>query len=128
MPKLTEDAAERLRTKTVDVLLALRASYLKAGANALKHWTQIEDRVRAATRQTATVPEWVSAVKRGLQVSETSSSLSRAATELVDELELVKASHVQWLDMVEREVGYLMALARLEAEDRKSRRKTAEEN
>lgn len=122
MARLTEEQAERLRVKTVEVMLDLRAAYLAGGANALKHWTQIEDRMRAATRTSSTPAEWASAMKRGLQLSGTSSSLSRSVVLLSEEVASAKVKPSVWLDLVERESGYLIALARMEAEDRKARR------
>jgi hypothetical protein len=41
---------------------------------------------------------------------------------LVDEIEATKTRPSAWLEMVEREATTLMAMARIEAEDRKDRR------
>jgi len=40
---------------------------------------------------------------------------------LRDELDSTKTSSRSWLDLIEREATYIMALARVEAEDRKEK-------
>lgn len=123
MGKLSEKRLDELRDKTVNLLLEMRAAYLANGANALKHWDQIHDRMRAAARTTTTVEEWTSAMLRGLQLSAPSSSISSRAVELSDDV-VAQGAKTAWLDLLEREHAYLIAMARLEAEDRK---KTKEE-
>lgn len=119
--RLSEDEKERLRKATVSVILALRGLYLANGGNALKHWTQIEDRIRVAVRVCETPQEWVSKLKSDLQIPQTSSSLSSETVMLCEEVDVLNAA-TQWLSMVELELGYVMALARLEAEDRAEQR------
>lgn len=119
--RLTEDEKERLRKATVRVILSLRGLYLANGGNALKHWTQIEDRIRVAVRVSESPQEWVSKLKSDLQISQTSSSLSSEAVMLCEEIDVLNAAS-QWLSLVEQELGYVMALARLEAEDRAEQR------
>lgn len=119
--QITEERKHALRWATVRVLLALRSEYLRTGANALKHWEQLQSRMRAAARMTTTPEEWVTRMQRGLQIPTTSSSLSSAMAALSDEVATLPRPSV-WLDLVEREHGYLMAMARLEAEDRKEKR------
>lgn len=119
--RLTEDEKERLRKATVRVILSLRGLYLANGGNALKHWTQIEDRIRVAVRVCESPQEWVSKLKSDLQISQTSSSLSSEAVMLCEEVDVLNAA-AQWLSLVEQELGYVMALARLEAEDRAEQR------
>lgn len=118
---LDEDAVEGLRQRTVAVLLDARAAYLAAGASPLKHWDQLADRMRAAARTSTTVAEWATSLRRGLQLGAGNSSSSKALVELADEVQALGAEHA-WLDMLEREHAFLIALARLEAEDRKERR------
>ncbi len=65
---IDEQAKERLRTLTVEVLLCYRAAYLKAGASPLKHWDQLQDRMRSAARRSQTPEEWATALSRGLQL------------------------------------------------------------
>lgn len=123
--KLDEQAKEKLRTETVEVLLDLRAAYLAtAGANPLKHWDQLQDRMRAAARTCASPEEWVTKMARDLQLSAPSLTSSRSLLALVGE---VSERHCrrEWLDLVEREHGYLLALARLAAEQRRAARDAA---
>lgn len=127
--RLTPEQRQQLQAATVDVILELRALYLAAGASPLKHWEQLESRIQSSTRTTTSVAEWVTAMKRGLRLSTTSRSLSSAAVKLADAVETMTARN-EWLDMVGREVGYIIAMCRLEAEDRKEQRdaaKTAQE-
>lgn len=107
--------------KTVDVLLELRGAYLRSGANPLKAWDQIADRLRAAARTTANVPEWLTAMSRSLQLGAPSSSLSSAAERLTA---AAGARPVDWLDLLEREHGYVIARTRLAAEKRRAARNT----
>lgn len=104
---------------TVLVLLDLRAAYLAAGASPLKHWDQILDRMRAATRTTSSVEEWHTAISRSLQLGSPSKAASSALLELVQTVGPFRGA---WLDLVERESGLLMAMCRLEAERRKDAR------
>jgi hypothetical protein len=112
-------ARERLVTLTVEVLLALRAAYLRTGqANALKHWDILQNRARAAARTTASPEEWATKLQRDLQIASLSSSASSVVVELVHEV-TERNARGEWLDLIEREHGYLIALARLTAEKRK---------
>ena len=122
---MDEARKQALRAATVEVVLALRAAYLAADRKrALKHWTQIEERMRFSAKTSATPEEWVTAMKRGLQIGTTSSSLSSATVRLADEVAtLGPRGASRWLDMIERELGYIVAMARLEAEDRAEKRR-----
>lgn len=125
---MQEETREKLRQQTVAVLLTVRNEYLSAGANPLKHWDQIQDRLRSAARTSADVPEWVTKLSRSLGLA----SPSRARCSATDTLagtvrELACAG--AWLDLVEDEHGYLMAMTMLEADKRRAAReaeKTAE--
>lgn len=69
----------------------------------------------------------MSKLKRGMRIANTSSSLSSEIALLVEELNAAgPTSHLAWISMVEREAAYIIALARLEAEDRKEQREAAE--
>lgn len=106
---------EETREAMVQLLLALRWEYLGTGASPLRHWDQLQDRVRAAARMACDVPTWTTAVARGLQLG--APSLERAeATERVAQLVVGRES--AWLDAIEAEHGYLMALARLRVQER----------
>lgn len=122
-PRLTDTQRTVLQTLTMHVLLELRALFLASGASPLSHWDQIESRLQASTRTSASVEEWLTSMKRGLRLVTTSSSLSSAAVRLADEVALLgPRGALVWLDMVSREVGYLMAITRLEAEDRRAQK------
>lgn len=121
MPRIDEARRQELVEKTVDVLLELRGAYLRSGANPLKAWDQIADRLRAAARTTANVPEWLTAMSRSLQLGAPSSSLSSAAERLTA---AAGARPVDWLDLLEREHGYVIARTRLAAEKRRAARNT----
>ena len=123
---LDEKAKERLRTQTVEVLLEFRAAYLASpGANALKHWDQLQERLRAAARTTASPEEWATKMRRDLNLGASSSSGSRALIDLVHEV-TERSARREWLDLLEREHGYLIALARLTAEKRKETKDAAQ--
>lgn len=118
---LTPEQKGNLRDLTVAVLLDLRAAYLMAGASPLKHWDQLQDRLRSAARQSATSSEWATAMMRSLGLSSPSVSLASS----IDRLYEATDGHgiaTLWLDMLEADFGLLMSMARLESEERKERR------
>jgi len=118
--KLDNDKREALIQRTVAVVLELRRQYLATGANALKHWQQIHDRLRISVRTTTSVAEWATRMQAGLKLGVPSSSLSSAILLLEDEAACIPQP--AWLDLIEREHAYVMAVARKEAEDRKEQR------
>lgn len=125
---LEENDKERLRTLTVEVLLALRAEYLRTPqANILKHWDMIQTRMRSASRTCATPEEWATSVARRLQIGTLGVASARCLTDLVHVV-TEKRCASDWLDLVERETGYLMAMARLCAEQRKEAKEAARGN
>jgi hypothetical protein len=115
---------EVVRDMTRDVILEMRAQYLANGANAMKHWEQIEARVKAAAMSTSTVGEWSSEVMRTLRLGAPSSSLSSALLTLVAEVD-GRGMSQRWVEQVERELGLLMAEVRVEADARRERRLAA---
>lgn len=119
MRRLDVKTAETMRTATILVLLDLRAAYLANGASPLRHWDQVLDRMRAATRTTSTVEEWHTTMLRGLQLGAPSSS---ACSRLLELVSVVAGDRAAWLDLIERESGYLLAAARLESERRRDER------
>lgn len=123
MPETKEEQREKLVRATRDVLLEVRAMYLAFGGNSLRHWSQIQDRVRAATRTTTNPGEWVTRVMRDLQIPAPCSSLAHAIDSLCSEVEDIGT--IAWLDMVEREISYIIALMRLESERRRALRDEA---
>lgn len=127
MGRIDEKGLEVLRTKTVEVLLEIRSAYLATpGANALKHWTLLQNRMRAAARTTATPEEWASSLCRGLQIQALGSAGARTLVELVHEVAERRCAP-EWLDLVEREHTYLMALTRRVAEERAAKRSEVKE-
>lgn len=118
---MDERTKERLRTLTVEVLLEARAAYLVSGANPMRHWDQLQNRMLSAARRSATAEEWVTALWRGLQLPAPSSSASQALRDLTAKVvELGCAT--AWLELIEREFGVLIAMARGCAEARAAAR------
>lgn len=113
---MTEETAEKLRKATVRVLLGIRSAYLAAGANPLKHWDQLADRLRAAARTSGSVPEWYATMTRTLAIGGSLSSGSSADVVELQRVVTEEASAEEWLDLLEREHAFIMAMARLEAE------------
>jgi hypothetical protein len=119
--KLKAEKREALLARTVTVVLELRRQHLQqAHCNPMKHWQQIHDRLRMAARTSTSVAEWSTKMQRSLSIGVPSSSLSSAMVQLSDEVECIPQP--AWLDLLEQEHAYVMALARLEAEDRKAQR------
>lgn len=116
---MDESKRELLRRRTVNVLLAVRSEYLNAGANPLKHWDQIQDRLRTAARTSVDAPGWITALSRSLGLSAPSRARCLATDLLCGETADCASD---WLDMVESEHGYLMALAMLEADKKRAER------
>jgi hypothetical protein len=116
--RLEEDQREHLVYLTVTVLLEIRRAYLAVGGSPLRHWDQITDRLRAAARTTASVPEWTTAMHRSLQLGAPSSSASSAIEALT--IAVVEVGAPAWLDLLEREHGYVIARTRLAVEQRRN--------
>ena len=120
----SEATKEALTDATVDVVMELRRQYLAGGANALKHWDQITDRLRAATRTCAGPEEWVTKLCRDLQIAAPSSSLSSASETLAEMARRYGAA--AWLALVEREYAFMIAKARRLAEERRAEKLAAQ--
>ena len=119
---LDEQAKEQLRDRTVDVVLELRAEYLRTpSVNVLRHWDQIQDRMRIAARTSAGPEEWATSIARALRLGPPRPPLAKAIFELASDVHERGCSDA-WLDLVEREFGYVMAKARLLSEQRKENR------
>lgn len=123
MARLDEEQLEGLRTKTVEVILALRGMYLAeyGGSVALKHWEHLQTRSLSAARRAANPDEWSTLMLKGLRLQSLSKACSRALVELGASVKELGAQQA-WLDLVEREIGLLMAMARLAAEERQAQR------
>lgn len=124
----SEDEARHLSTKEqveealVRLILAARAEYLAAGANALKHWDQIQDRLRAAARTSSAVGQFVTAFSRGLQLSAPGGARAAATERLAEAVE----EYPRWLELVEEEHAFLLAAARLRSDQRREEKKEAQ--
>ena len=127
MARLTEHRQDKIRTALVEFILAARRRYLRTYGSAvvLKHWDQLQGRMLSAARRSGTADEWTTAVLRGLQLSTT---MDKAGAQTVWDLSKVAQSygHREVLDIVERETGLLMAMARLITETRAEERKLGE--
>jgi len=119
---MDEGRRDRVLDAVVELLLEVRSEYLRAGANTLKHWQQIHDRALLATRTSERISEWATTLASELQLGSPSSSRSSATIALCDE---VDADDLEALDLIEDELGYVMARCRLEAERRKESREAA---
>lgn len=125
---LSDAEKERLRTLTVEVLLAIRAEYLRTpGVNVLKHWEMLTTRMRGAARTTATPEEWATTLARKLLIPVLSSSASSSVVDLVHFVTEHRCAP-EFLDLIDREHGYLIAMARLISEKRREAREGAGEN
>lgn len=125
MPKgaATEAEKEHLIDLTVDLVLELRSQFLAAGANAIKHWDQLTDRVRGATRTCAGPEEWFTKIHRDLKIASPSRGAALASERLT---EAVRRYGVRaWLALVEREYAFVIAKARRISEERREARETA---
>lgn len=122
---MDEGKRDRVIDRVVDLLMEVRAEYLAGGANALKHWDQIHDRAKLATRTSERMSEWCSTLRRRLNLSTPSNSTSSALLALCAE---VDADDAEALDLIESEMSFVMARCRVEAERRKEARlKAAQE-
>lgn len=117
---LTTNQRKQLETAIVEMLLEIRSDYLHevGGRPAMDYWEQLQNRMRSAARTTQTASEWVTLVARRMRIPSLGKRACQALVELVrlcDESD----AHIDALDMVERDSGLLVALARLTVEQRK---------
>jgi hypothetical protein len=119
---LDESVLENLRNLTIDLVLEVRAAYLATpAANALKHWDQIQDRLRIGARTTSSPEEWATFMARSLRLPAPSARYSESLLALTHEVHERRCA-LAWLDLLEAEYGYVMAAARALAERRKEAR------
>lgn len=116
---MEEALREKLRTKTIEFILACRRQYLMNGANAIKHWEQIQNRCLSACRRASTPEDWCTKVLRGLQLAHLDSSGSSTLTDLVAAV-IEGGATDEWLRLVQDELGYLMATARGIADEQRA--------
>jgi len=117
---LEDNQKKRLETLAVELALALRSAYLseQGGRPPMNYWEQMENRMRAAARQTASASEWASLMQRRLQIGNLPKGASSALIDLVRFCDEHQA-HTEFLDLVERDHGLLVALTRQIVEERK---------
>lgn len=116
---MNEAVKKRLIDRTVDVVLALRTEYLRtATPNVIRHWTLIQERLRAATRTRSNPQEWATYLARALRLEAPSVFYAQALKTLVEEVEGHSTS-AEWLRLLDLEWEWVMALAREAAEKRK---------
>jgi hypothetical protein len=125
--KLERQTADKLRTLTMEFILDARAIYLREYARtvAKKHWDHLATAIRIATRTAGGPEEWATIVTRQLRLPSLTSSGSQGLlelTEYVHEHGLCEA----WFDMLSRESGHVMALARATSDARKATTKEEE--
>ena len=117
--KPDEVLIETWRESTIAVILDLRAQYLANGASPLSHWDQLKTRVHACAKQSSGVREWCSLMLRKLQLEAPSVSLAYGIDALAA---LTDANEPAWLALVEKEVGFMIAMARVKADQRQQAR------
>lgn len=111
--RLAKETADRLRTLTMEFILDVRSIYLRESGRTvvMKHWDHLASAVRIATRTASGPEEWATMVTRHLHLPSLSSSACRGLldlTEYVHEHNLTEA----WFELLTRESGHVMALAR----------------
>lgn len=122
---MDESRREAMRDATTAWMLAARWEYLgTTGCNVLRHWDQLQDRMRAASRMADDVPSWTTNIARALSLGAPSPQRASATAALA---EAVGKDALAWLDLVEEEHGYIMACARLAAEARSVKGRAARE-
>lgn len=120
MRRLERHELDLLRDKTIDLILRARAMHLRSPqANVLKHWDQIHDRMKGAVLRNDSVEGWATELLRELGVPSPNKYLSSAIVELTDIVREHDCMH-EWRQMVRRESSYIMAKARLIADQRRA--------
>lgn len=115
---LSEKQKEKLRNRTAEVVLQFRDLYLRTPqVNVLKHWNQLEARVKAAARTCGSVEAWATKLQRDLQIENLGKDASQGLIDLASTVREMDGTN-EWLSLVEDELGYIMALTRLAAEKR----------
>lgn len=118
---------QQIENLLVEVTVMVRDAYLRAkkGRPALNYWSElIPDRMRSAARQSATAGEWITTVQRKLQTGAPNSSDSLVINRLVqlcDENDY----HLRMMEFIDREISFLIAMARSIVDGRKAQRSGA---
>jgi hypothetical protein len=105
----------------VDFILAARSEFLSNGAKALSHWDQLHTRLLAAARSGRDVATFVTRVGAGLRLGAPRPERALATEHL---RAVVSTDEVaRWLREIPQEAAFIMAAARLRADQRREARR-----
>jgi cyanophycinase-like exopeptidase len=110
---------EAVRDAAVDLVMETRGEFLASGASPLSHWDQLHDRLLVAMRSSESIETLVTAWRRGLRLGVPSLGCSASAERLMSAAD---ADAQEMIEMLEAEIGLVMARARLEADRRKQQK------
>lgn len=110
---------EELTVAVVDLVLAIRSEYLAGGGKALSHWDQLQSRLLVAARSSRDARRFVTRYAQGMRLGAPQADRSAAT----DGLYRLVGDGPEWLREIPQEVAYIMALARLRADERRESRK-----
>lgn len=116
---MTPDEKKEAQRLTVLLLLEVRREMLSAGANPLKHWDQLQDRLLIASRTTATLHGWFAALCKHLCLPAVDSSTSLALDALQHQAAQFER---QWVAEIQRLAPALIAQCRVVADAKKEAR------
>ena len=114
---------EQLESLLIENIVVLRDQMLRLhkGQPPMNYWEQITNALRSSARQSAEAAEWITACQKRLRIMSPSSSdcsVIRSLVSLCDE----HGFHLEMMEFVEREVGFLVASAREICDLRKAER------
>ena len=114
---------QQLEDALIESIVMFRDQMLRAcsGRPPMNYWEQISNRLKSSSRQSATAAEWITSVQRGLRIQSPSSSdcsVIQRLVSLCDE----NGFDLEMMEFVEREVGFLVAMARGIVDGRKTQR------
>lgn len=117
--------APEVEAATVACILEFRADALRHDSSPLKVWGQLGERVKMASMLATDAREWCSMIQSKLRIIECSKFSAAAQAELV---KLVPAREVRaWLLWVFDNHAFLMASARLAADEKKASKRPLRE-
>lgn len=114
---------EQLENLLIENIVVLRDQMLRSckGRPPMNYWEQITNAIRSSARQSAEAAEWITSCQKRLRVTSPSSSdcsVIRGLVSLCDE----HGFHLEMMEFVEREAGFLIASAREIVDMRKEAR------
>jgi hypothetical protein len=118
-----QNPKQQLEDVLIESIVMFRDQMLRAcsGRPPMNYWEQIANRLKSSARQCATAAEWITTVQRGLRIQSPSSSDCSVIQNLVSLCD-VNGFDLEMMEIVEREVGFLIAMARGIVDGRKSQR------